>query len=103
MQIISKIKPIIEKAIGRQTVYENKEYCCHPYCTTLIVADGMLLYNALTKEMLFLDSEEAASLRNSGPYPDTLRKELIAHWFLIPSDTDGKELCGACRIRLLSS
>lgn len=93
MQMVLKMKSIIEKAIGCQMVYEKKEYRFHRYCVTLPVADGMLLYNGLTKEMALLDSEEVSCFQEKGQYPDTLHKELIARWYLIPSDMDEKKLC----------
>lgn len=93
MQIISKMKPIIEKAIGHQTICENKEYRMHSYCITLSVSEGMLLYNALTKEMMLLDGKETACFQNN-QYPDALHTELIARWYFLPSDMNEKKLCG---------
>lgn len=53
------------------------------YCTELPTADGVLLHNLLTKEMVLLDWEENLNRFGLGYLKD--------HWFLVPEGANDKE------------
>lgn len=54
------------------------------YCVMVQLEEGILLFNLLTKELLLLEHKE---------YKDRLLdKYLCDHWFLVPEDTNEKEL-----------
>ena len=59
------------------------------YCVSTPVADGTLLLNVLTRELLLLTPEEFENVTEL-PY---LRK----HWFVVPEETDEKKLADMVR------
>ncbi len=52
------------------------------------VAEGTLLFNGLTRELLLLTPEETAQMDAPGP----VREALIARWFLAPEGQDDRKL-----------
>lgn len=59
------------------------------YCVEVPVEDGTLLFNLLTRELVHLTHEEYESL--------TEIQELKDRWFLVPQDTNEKELADFIR------
>ena len=59
------------------------------YCIATVAGEGILLFNQLTREMVLLDEEEYKHL--------TENAELIDRWFVVPHDTNEKELVDLVR------
>lgn len=64
------------------------------YCARLPVAEGVLLLNLLTRELVLLTEEEYAGL--------TQQEYLWERWFVVPEQTDEKELADFVRLVLVS-
>ena len=66
-----------------------EEYRLTKYCVQTPVEEGVLLLNTLTRELVLLTPAE---------YEDLFRmEELKERWFLVPRDTNEKELAGLVR------
>lgn len=61
------------------------------FCIKTEVADGLLIYNTLTKEFLLLEGEEATALNEKHPHSQTSHL-LVSHYFLVPVDFDDCKL-----------
>ena len=101
-------KPLeqIINVIGKQEYNRNINYRLLYFCVKLKVDSGYLLLNNLTKEMLFITSEESNELENAGTL--TVEKDtkmLAEHWFIVPKDFNDVALCDQLRqvLRLLES
>ena len=83
MKIIKNNIPIISKIIGEQNI--NSDVITRPIVFFLErpIDDGLLLYNTLTKCVIFIEKEEYKDI----DVVDFLKK----NWFLVPEDFDDKK------------
>lgn len=79
---IEKPIDIIFKATGKQKI-DNSIYRSFTYLQECEIEDGILLYNLVTRELLFLNSEEANDFKNINK-KSTILNYLIENWFLVP-------------------
>lgn len=88
MKRISGMFKSIYMTLGRQG-YSPGEYKWIPYLVKEKVADGILLCNMLTREIILISQMEYDQ-------PDMdLEHILVEHWFRIPEGIDPKSLCYA--------
>lgn len=85
MQIINSQVSIIDKVIGKQKYSNNENFRLLSYVKKLVVKDGILLYNVLTRCMVLLDENEYASILSISTLKD--------FWFVVPNDFQDKEFC----------
>ena len=101
MQIIKKAKSRVDKAWGKQKL-KDTTYRLMRYTLTKDSADGILLHNAITGELIRLEADEKAVLamlpvQVAGGAAEPLITELIEKHFLVPVDYDEKKTIGQLR------
>ena len=90
-EILSPIKAV-ESVCGRQAVNPGSyRISCH--CLREHVAEGELLYQTMTGELLLLSPEETVEMLEAG----SLHDELVARWFLVPEAFDECQLAQQVR------
>lgn len=89
MKTISKENRSVRECLGFQEYHKWKQYRELPYTLKLHVQDGMLWYNLLTREVLFLSSAEAELIAWN---VSTMMARLVHKWYLIPEDVDARTL-----------
>ena len=83
--LINKMS-VLNKLLHKQGLKET-EYRFLKYIHELSIEDGLLLYNMLTGELLFLDKQEENLIT-----PNTeVYNYLVENWFLVPNDFDDKK------------
>lgn len=85
MQIVCPTITIADKFLGRTEKQDGEKYRLLNYIVQQPVADGLLLYNVLTRSLLHLEKKEVEHL--------TELDELVARRFLVPISHDDKKLC----------
>ncbi len=85
MQIVHPTITIADNFLGKPHRHDGEQYRLSNYIIQQPVADGLLLYNVLTRCLLLLDKEEAKRI--------TELDELIERWFLVPLSHDDRKLC----------
>ena len=88
MKIISKANNSVLAILRKPNFTDNSVRMIH-YCVEKELADGVLIFNSLTKELLLLTQDEYASRFDS--------QYLREHWFVVPKDTDERELSDMVR------
>lgn len=83
----------------QQSFYHNTNYIWSPYICKLKVNDGLLLYNLLSLELLYLDDNEMVKLEDKST---DLYKELVKKWFYISSDISTQSMVYLIRHRRLT-
>lgn len=91
MKIISEANEGILKILSRFKKEAEKNRLLH-YVVTEKTEDSYLLFNLLTRELLLLSGEEYANLQDQDYLKD--------HWFLVPENTNEKELAEFVRLLL---
>lgn len=89
MEIIQKNNTLISNIIGNQIIDDRVEYRLIEYMLKLAVPGGFLLYNSLTKCLLFIELEELNT--------DKLDFFLKENWFLVPADFAERKLADQIR------
>lgn len=92
MQIIRKSAKTRIGCLGEQIFKKNVIYRIMNYVFKVEVSNGVLLYNCLTDELIFLDSNEISDLIKNNLSSKTY-EILVKKWFLVPSDYDEYKLC----------
>ena len=90
-EILSPIKAV-ESVCGRQAVNPGS-YRISYHCLREHVAEGELLYQTMTGELLLLSPEETVEMLEAG----SLHDELVARWFLVPEAFDECQLAQQVR------
>lgn len=85
MKIVSQANETILTILRKPKSTDGKYRKLH-FCVEKHLDNGVLLYNLLTKELLFLSQEEYSHYLEQ----DYLRE----HWFVVPEDTKDKEHAG---------
>lgn len=88
MKVTQPADTVFCKIAGKQPDIMGKSRM-FKYVITQPVADGTLLFNTLTCELLHLTKDEYSSLSENSSSPD-LRSSLSAKWFLVPEDFNDK-------------
>lgn len=78
------------KILGNQGYNPSLKYRPILFHHSVEIDDGLLIINFLTSELLFLDNFEKY-LFQTGKYNE-LSRDLIANWFLVPTNTDDNSL-----------
>ncbi len=105
MKVVQEKAPLVEKVLGKQAGQAPEGARFLTYCVAAPCAEGLLLYNVLTKEMLLLDRLEsdgidADELSNSLILKQTASEPfqyLYDNYFIVPQSNDDKELCLSLR------
>lgn len=89
MKIIKRNIPVISKLIGKQNI--NSDIVTRPivYSVEISIGDGKLLYNTLTKCVVYIKNKE----KNDGNVIDFLKN----NWFLVPEHFDDKKFASQIR------
>lgn len=69
--------------LGEQPVFANKDYRFMKHCLMVDVDDGKLIFNGLTRTLIYLNNAEISEIGNINKY-DYLYK----YYFLVPEDFD---------------
>ena len=89
MKIVSKNIQVIDKVIGTQKVVVNQDYRLIKYAFVHHITEGVLIFNNLTKGVLFLTNVEYENINNI--------PELISYWYLVPKKFNDVEFCRQVR------
>lgn len=89
MKIIKENIPLISKLIGNQNINSDIVTRSLVYSVEMSIGEGYLLYNTLTKCVVFLEKDE----KNNDNITDFLTK----NWFLVPKDFDDKKFADQIR------
>lgn len=81
---------IVKQLLQKQTINSNIKYRKFFYLAESLIDSGLLLFNTITYEFLFLDNSETAVLNNLDLSNQTI-KYLIEQYFLVPEDFDDKK------------
>ena len=99
MRIISPAASLVDQVVGKQKFVDGQQYRLMTYVIQCPVEDGVLLYHTLTCCLVWLSHEESLQLTQGKPditaqqeQVQSLSKELIEHWFLVPEDHDDRKL-----------
>ena len=74
---------VLSLILSKQSL-KNTEYKFLKYVSKLSFEDGLLLYNMLTGELLFLDKQEEKLITPN----NEIYNYLVENWFLVPNDFD---------------
>ncbi len=104
MRVIQEKALLAAQVLGRQDVPAVAPRFL-TYCVAMVCAEGVLLYNTLTKELLLVDGAESALLcpddLNTSPLlrqcAAPLFRYLYDNYFIVPQGNDDKHLCLALR------
>ena len=86
--ILQAIEPY-KRLLGEQKFLLNVNYRPMYYVIEHYFDDGLLLYNTMTKELIFLNKIDE-KIYNETPHK---LPQLIKDWFLVPLDYDDRQLC----------
>lgn len=94
MKIITPISNNILKNWNKQRFSEREKYRPLIYLKELAVNEGMLLYNCMTNELIFITKEEYEKFINNTLKEDNffLYRFLVTHWFMIPESHNEKTM-----------
>lgn len=89
METINPSSKLFRQIIGRQTVDGNKRLRLSKYVVEERTADGVLLYNVLTKQLVLLSDGERKDKETA--------RALAADWFLVEEGFDDAKFCRQVR------
>ena len=92
MTIIRKQSKFSQLCLGKQQFKNNFTYRFLKYIIKLEIDDGILLYNNLTDELIFLDNKEFSEIL-AVKMKSSLYIELVQKWFLVEIHFDDYKLC----------
>lgn len=69
--------------LGEQPIFANKDYRFMKHCLITDVDNGKLIFNGLTRTLIFLDNSEISEIGNINKYT-----YLYKYYFLVPEDFD---------------
>lgn len=104
MEIVTKISEDVADIIDLQRIDHNAAYHVNKYHSALKVESGehYLLYNSLTREMLYITPDEANCLvTNNYENHVFLRDYFISHWFLINDNCDEQTIANMIKNKLI--
>lgn len=92
MRIISNPEKTRIGCLGEQKIQKSVNYRFLKYIFMVEIASGMLIYNGLTGELIYFDSNERDSLINDD-LPLDIFEVLVKKWFMVPNEYDEYKLC----------
>lgn len=81
--------------LGEQPVLTNQDYRFMKYCLIKDINDGKLIFNGLSRTLIFLKNEELDYIGNINDY-----EFLYKHYFLVPEDFNEREWTDQMKIKL---
>ena len=81
--------------LGEQPVLSNQDYRFMNYCLIKDINDGKLIFNGLSRTLIFLKNEELDYIGNINDY-----EFLYKHYFLVPEDFNEREWTDQMKIKL---
>ena len=88
MKTLLQMAELLAGLLKEQPYGEDTSYRLMHFVIQQPVDDGLLLYNMVTKSLVFLDAEEARKMADN---PASI-PELVSHWFAVPLDHDDRRL-----------
>lgn len=88
MEIIQPIIDTISPLLGKQQLKAGVAYRPMTFTVQLDTEKGLLLYNTMTKALVLLSPDEAASFQADA----SALTELVEQWFVVPQDHDDRLL-----------
>ncbi len=92
MIIIKKANEVAQTILFEQSIVNERTYRLLHFCVRIPIEEGILYYNALTKQLVLIDKKEEQST-------DT-KHWLIRNWFLVPEGTQETALVTLLRTSL---
>lgn len=81
MEIITTPNQLVLACIGEQPVYANKDYRINKHCLITDIDNGKLVFNGLTRSLIFLTNDEVQEIGNINKYI-----YLYKYYFLVPEE-----------------
>ncbi len=91
MDIVVQKSGYVDKLLGKQRYDKSENYRKIKYLKPVTVEDGLLVFNALTNEMVFLDKQEERSFEDIDINSEVV-KRLIENWYIVPENNDDLKL-----------
>lgn len=91
MRKLSGMFKSIYTVLGYQQYSPRKSYVQLPYLIDLDVDEGKLLLNVMTRELFLLSKKEWEAWKSGEP-EESMRRDMVRHWFMIPKELDAKSL-----------
>ncbi len=101
MTLIKKSLPIISIMLGKQSIDTDIEYRLFSAVTRLDYKNAVLLYNAVTKELISFKKEEY-DLKKNSLFANEIPKYLIENYFFVPTAFDDNKLLDQIRPTIAS-
>lgn len=93
MKIIHDSINAIFSILGKQIYDTAINYRTSFFSMKILIDDGMLLYNSLTGELVFLNNHEKRLIEENSD----IKNKLVNKWFLVPEEFDEKKQCDQIR------
>lgn len=95
MEILMQPNQRMLTLLGEQPIYVDKDYRFMKYCLMTDINNGKLIFNGLTRTLIFLQNSEIGSIGNINDY-----EFLYKNYFLVPDDFDEQEIVEFMRSKL---
>lgn len=92
MNILMNVNERVLANLGQQEVFANKDYRFMKYCLMTEVNNGQLIFNGLTRALVFIHNSELSSIGNIDDY-----EFLYKYYFLVPEDFNEQEIVDRIR------
>jgi len=93
---ISESEKILATFLGEQKITADIDYRPFFYTHSIECDEGLLIVNLLTKEKIWLSSEEKEYFKTTKSVENITVQTLIKKWFLVPTDFDDKKFAEGC-------
>lgn len=89
MTIIQNQSALIKYILGEQEILKDRQYRLLNFCLVKEYNNKLIIFNNLTKELVFLEDEESKFIISKKFDVDSpIIKQLIKKWFLVPDQND---------------
>lgn len=95
MEILNASNVKMLTLLGEPRVISNQDYRFMKYCLITDIDNGKLIFNGLTRSLIFLRNEELMSIGNINDY-----EYLYKNYFLVPEDFDEQKVTEDMREKL---
>ena len=95
MQILMTFNKEVLANLGEQSVFANTDYRFMKYCLATDIDNGTLIFNGLTRSLVFLEKNDIENIGNINEYA-----YLYKYYFLVPEDFNEFELVNKIRKNL---
>ena len=96
MEILMDSNQIIMANLGQQPIFVDTDYKFSKYCLVTNIDNGKLIFNELTRSLVFLQNSEVANIGNINDY-----EYLYKNYFLVTEDFNGDKIVDKLRKNLL--